>query len=66
MKNNNLAIADLSKAIELNPKSARAYYYRGKSKKYKNDINGSCEDLKVAKTLGSESAADELKENHCN
>ena len=61
----NLALADLNKAIEMDPKSSRAFYYRGKLKKYTNDLPGSCADLKQAQLLGNESAIDELVKNGC-
>ena len=60
-----MALADLNKAIELNPSSSRAFYFRGKLKKYMNDLVGSCTDLKQAQTLGNDLAADELVKNKC-
>ena len=65
LEKDELAQADLTKSIALNPKSERAYYYRGKSKKYKNDLAGSCADLKMALSLGEKKAADELVKNGC-
>lgn len=49
----------------MDPKSYRAFYYRGKLKKYMNDLPGSCADLKQAQLLGSEAAVDELVKNGC-
>jgi lipoprotein NlpI len=60
-----LALADLTKTIELDPKSGRAYYFRGKLKKYMNDLNGSCADLKQAQSLKYSYADDELIKNGC-
>ena len=46
-------------------KSSRAFYYRGKLKKYMNDLPGSCADLKQALALGNESATEEMTKNGC-
>ena len=60
-----LAMTDLNRAIELDPKSDKAFYFRGKLKKYMKDLAGSCADLKIAKSLGYEKAGEELAKNGC-
>jgi len=60
-----LTLADLSKVIEVDAKSARAYYFRGKLKKYMNDLPGSCADLKQAQTLKYDKAENGLIKNGC-
>ncbi len=60
-----LALADLSKVIELDSKSGRAYYFRGKLKKYMSDVPGSCADLKQAQSLKYAKAEEELIKNGC-
>ena len=47
------AIADYSKAIEIDSKSWDHYYYRGWAKYYSNDMIGACQDARKAKELGS-------------
>ena len=56
------AISDFTKAIELNPKYATAYYNRGISKLTLQDINGGCLDLSKAGELGLEKAYEKIKE----
>jgi tetratricopeptide (TPR) repeat protein len=46
------AIADYTKAIEINPNSAKAYYRRGLEKYRLRDKNGSCQDARKAQQLG--------------
>ncbi|MGZ3867118.1 MAG: tetratricopeptide repeat protein, partial [Bacteroidia bacterium] len=65
LSNDDAAQADLNKYIMMDPKSHRAYYYRGRSKKFKGDVAGSCADLKMALALGEAKAAEEIKMNGC-
>ena len=52
------AIADYTKAIEINPKYAMAYYTRGLARKYViGDLEGACSDWRKAAELGDEQAA---------
>jgi tetratricopeptide (TPR) repeat protein len=52
---------DLNTSIELHP-SAAAYYYRGQCRaEIRRDVTGACEDLKKARDMGFELAADDLK-----
>ena len=46
------AIADYSKAIEINPNYADAYYNRGLAKYRLRYKNGSCQDARKAQQLG--------------
>jgi tetratricopeptide (TPR) repeat protein len=50
------AIDDFTKAIELNPKYAGAYFYRGFCKSKLKDKEGACLDWKKAAELGSADA----------
>ena len=50
------AIADYTKAIELDSDDATAYFYRGDAKEMLGDFNGACEDWKIAVSLGNEEA----------
>lgn len=50
------AIADYSKAIEINPKNKLAYAYRARIKEEKNDSDGSIADLSKAIELDSKYA----------
>ena len=52
------AIADYTKAIEINPNYAKAYSYRGISKENLGDLNGACADWKKAAELGNTDAAE--------
>jgi tetratricopeptide (TPR) repeat protein len=65
LEKDELAKADLNKAIELDNKTARGYYFRGKLKKYANDLVGACADLKTSEKLGYSKATDELLKNGC-
>jgi lipoprotein NlpI len=65
LEKDDLALNDLNTSIISNPNSSRAYYYRGLTKKYKNDLNGSCADLKKAQSLGDKYAGDDLIKNGC-
>ena len=58
------AINDFNKVIELDPHYADAYYNRGISKYYTNDLNGACEDAKKSRSLGFD--ASELIQISCN
>ena len=51
------AIADYSKAIEINPQDASAYYNRGIAKYQKRDLKGACADWREASSLGHKGAA---------
>ena len=46
------AIAEFTKAIEINPNSADSYYFRGISKALINEFNGACQDGRKANSLG--------------
>ena len=60
------AIADFSKAIEINPSFGEAYCARGMVKILLADQKDSgCSDLSKAKELGFEKAA-EFKKEYCN
>ena len=56
------AIADFSKAIQLDPQLASAYYNRGIAKQIVNDLDGACADWRKAAALGNNSAAESLRE----
>ena len=58
------AIADYSKAIELNPDFSEAYYNRGTCKIILKDKEGACLDWSKAGELGEGDAYDLIKE-HC-
>ncbi|HGY5545329.1 MAG TPA: tetratricopeptide repeat protein, partial [Prochlorococcus sp.] len=51
------AIADYSKAIEINPQYANAYKNRGIAKELVGDLKGACADWKEASSLGDKDAA---------
>ncbi len=59
------AIADYSKAIELNPKLAEAYAARGLAKIGLGQKDGGCLDLSKAGELGSAKAYESIKQ-YCN
>jgi len=46
------AISDYTKALEVNPNYALAYYNRGRSYYYKKEYDKSWEDIKKAQDLG--------------
>jgi tetratricopeptide (TPR) repeat protein len=52
------AIADFTKAIELDPNKVSAYYNRGISKEKLGDLNGACVDWKKAAEFGDTNAAE--------
>ena len=52
------AIADYTKAIEINPNYANAFINRGTSKGKLGDLNGACADWKKAAELGNTDAAE--------
>ena len=52
------AIADYTKAIELDPNYANAYKNRGISKENLGDLNNACADWKKAAELGVTDAAE--------
>ena len=56
------AIADCTKAIELDQKDAEAFYIRGLSK-LQIDNNGGCLDLNKAGELGMTKAYEVIKKN---
>ena len=58
------AIADYTKAIELRPDYASAYYNRGAVKSSLGDDNGACQDGRKAQQLGYD--ATELINLACN
>ena len=59
------AIADFTKAIELNPDDATAYNNRGYSKAGLDDLDGACADFRKAISLGSTQNIEAVK-NQCN
>lgn len=59
------AIADFSKAIELNPQFGDAYNFRGMSKYKSGNTQGACSDWHQADQLGN-SHAKTMINNHCN
>jgi len=59
------AIEDYNKAIEINPKSADAYYGRGLAKLGLGQKDSGCLDLSKARELGVDEAYKIIKE-HCN
>ncbi|MFI5142375.1 MAG: tetratricopeptide repeat protein, partial [Bacteroidia bacterium] len=54
------AIDDYTQAIQLNPKYAEAYYYRGYCKLGAKDKEGACADWKKANELKGGYAKDEI------
>jgi tetratricopeptide (TPR) repeat protein len=46
------AIADYTRAIELDPRSADAYFNRGNAKKAKGDLDGATADYNRSRELG--------------
>jgi tetratricopeptide (TPR) repeat protein len=58
------AIADYTKAIEIDPNYTSAYYSRGFSKYYLDDRFGACKDGRKAQELGYD--ASELIKYACN
>jgi tetratricopeptide (TPR) repeat protein len=58
------AIADYTKAIEIDPNFALAYYFRGVSKHSLDDRFGACKDGRKAQELGHD--ASELIKYACN
>lgn len=54
-----------NKALEINPKDARSYYFRGLAKLSLNQKESGCLDLSKAGELGDKEAYDEIKK-HCN
>ena len=57
------AIEELSKAIELNPKNADAYFWRAVAKCYLGNNADCCADYTKAEKLGHPSAAQMLEKN---
>jgi tetratricopeptide (TPR) repeat protein len=54
------AIDDYDKAIQLNPKDAEAYYYRGLAYGVLENINMYTQNLKTAAKLGQTEAREDL------
>ncbi|MDP6321666.1 MAG: tetratricopeptide repeat protein, partial [Prochlorococcaceae cyanobacterium ETNP14_MAG_5] len=57
LKDNQGAISDYSKAIEINPEDAYAYSNRGNAKYESGDQQGACADWRKASSLGDKDAA---------
>ena len=57
------AVADYTKAIEINPQNASAYLNRGIERERVNDLKGACDDWRKAAGLGKENAAEWVKED---
>ncbi len=51
------AIADFTRAIEINPQDADTYNNRGSAKELVRDLRGACADWKKASSLGVQDAA---------
>lgn len=60
------AIDDYTKSIELNPGFVYAYFNRGVAKEKINDLNGACEDYKIAAKMGHKGAQEIVYDDHCN
>ena len=58
------AIADYTKAIEINPEDANAYLNRGIDREIVNDLEGACRDWRKAVDLGNKRPAEWVK-NQC-
>ena len=58
------AIADFTKAIEINPNFANAYNNRGVTKEKNGDLNGACADWRKASSLGNDLATKWVR-NQC-
>ena len=56
------AIADFTKALEINPQYTNAYANRGVSKYFLGDLKGACDDWRKAADLGDERSAEWVKE----
>jgi len=65
LQDNSGAIADFTKAIELEPDNAKAYYNRGSAKAALKDLDGACLDWSKAGELGHSGAYDLIKQ-YCN
>jgi tetratricopeptide (TPR) repeat protein len=61
MKDYNSAILDYSQAIHLNPDLAEAYFNRGLTYIYLDQLNNGCGDLSKAGELGIKSAYGVIK-----
>ena len=60
LNNNDQAISDATRAIELNPKSAQAYYLRSSGYEGKDELQRALDDLDKASTLAQEAGNDTL------
>lgn len=59
------AIADYTKAIEINPKDEIAYSNRGLTKKSQGDMKEACSDWKKAAELGNNAIAAQWFNKEC-
>ena len=55
------AIADYSKAIEINPQDASTYVSRGIARELVNDLKGACDDWRKAADFGQTQPAEWVK-----
>ena len=55
------ALANYTKAIEINPQDADAYTNRGSARELVNDLTGACSDWRKAVNLGNERPAEWVK-----
>ena len=56
------SIADYTKAIEINPWHANAYYGRGTAKLILDHLGSGCSDLRMALELGNKDAKELINE----
>ena len=62
--NYQVAIADFTEVIEINPQYAYVYYWRGVARELVKDLAGTCSDCRKAADFGLKESAHCVK-NHC-